>query len=555
MKILIAEDDRVTHTLLEGILARWGYEVVVTTNGHQAWEVLKGQDAPPIAILDWMMPEIDGIEVCRRVREREGVAYTYLILLTAKSHKADLVTGLTAGADDYIIKPFDHQELWSRLRVGERMIALEQELAQKIRDLEGAEESLRRSHAETSQFLNAIQSILIGVDAQGKIIWWNHAAQKIFAMEEAEVVGKSLNACGAHWNFPDITARLAEMVSQQEPVYLNDVLLRRAQEEEAILGFALHPFKQGPEGASGGLLIGVDVTQRRILEAQLCQAQKLESIGQIAAGIAHEINTPTQYVGDNTRFIRDAFTDIQTVLEKFTELLESVRGGSLRPELIAEVERELQATDIEYLSEEVPHAIEQSLEGVSRIARIVQSMKDFAHPGSGEKMSADINKAIESTITVARNEWKYVAEMETHFDKALPPVPCLLGEFNQVILNMIINATHAIADVVGDGSQGKGKITVTTAKVDDAWVEVRVADTGTGIPVEARSRIFDPFFTTKEVGKGTGQGLAISHTVIVEKHGGQLSFETEMGRGTAFIIRLPLEPSGKTCRSLGGRND
>ena len=167
-------------------------------------------------------------------------------------------------------------------------------------------------------------------------------------------------------------------------------------------------------------------------------------------------------------------------------------------------------------------------------------MKDFAHPGSGDKQSADLNRAIESTVTVARNEWKYIADVETHFDPKLPLVPCYLGEFNQVVLNMVINASHAITDVAGDGSQGKGKITITTTKVNDDWAEVRIGDSGNGIPPEIQKRIFDPFFTTKEVGKGTGQGLAISHTVVVEKHGGQLSFETESGQGTTFIIRLPL---------------
>jgi signal transduction histidine kinase len=167
-------------------------------------------------------------------------------------------------------------------------------------------------------------------------------------------------------------------------------------------------------------------------------------------------------------------------------------------------------------------------------------MKEFSHPGGREKTAVDINRAIENTVTVARNEWKYVAEMRTEFDEGLPPVPCLPGEFNQVILNMIINATHAIADIVGDGSNGKGQITVSTRSVD-GWAEVRISDTGGGIPEEVRDRIFDPFFTTKEVGRGTGQGLTIARSVIVDKHGGTISFETETGKGTTFIVRLPLE--------------
>jgi signal transduction histidine kinase len=190
---------------------------------------------------------------------------------------------------------------------------------------------------------------------------------------------------------------------------------------------------------------------------------------------------------------------------------------------------------------EIPKAIQQSLEGVERVATIVRAMKEFSHPGTGQKSAVDLNHAIESTITVARNEWKYVAEVVTHFEPTLPQVPCLAGEFNQVVLNLIINATHAIADVVGDGAKGKGLITITTRQ-DKSWAEIRIQDTGAGIPEKIRNRIFEPFFTTKGVGKGTGQGLAISRSVIVDKHGGTIAFESQVGKGTTFIIRLPIQP-------------
>jgi signal transduction histidine kinase len=166
-------------------------------------------------------------------------------------------------------------------------------------------------------------------------------------------------------------------------------------------------------------------------------------------------------------------------------------------------------------------------------------MKEFSHPGNDEMQSIDLNRAIESTLTVCRNEWKYVAELVTDFDPDLPPVTCLPGECNQVFLNLIINACHAIAEAQTDGTQEKGTITVSTRNLGDA-VEVRIADTGTGIPEEARRKVFDPFFTTKQVGRGTGQGLAIARSVIVDKHNGSLSFETEVGRGTTFIVQLPL---------------
>jgi signal transduction histidine kinase len=219
---------------------------------------------------------------------------------------------------------------------------------------------------------------------------------------------------------------------------------------------------------------------------------------------------------------------------------QEVGTGGVSPALLAEFDRLSEQSDLEYLLREIPHAIDQSLDGLQRVTKIVRAMKEFSHPGSEEKRGIDLNKAIETTITVARSEWKYVAEVVTRFDPDLPLVPCLAGEMNQVILNLTINAAHAIAGVVGDGSKDKGRITITT-RHDGEWAEIAIADTGSGIPPEIRSRIFEPFFTTKPMGKGTGQGLALAHSVIVNRHQGQIWFETEVGRGTTFFLRLPLE--------------
>lgn len=280
-----------------------------------------------------------------------------------------------------------------------------------------------------------------------------------------------------------------------------------------------------------------DVTERVKLESQLIQAQKLESIGQLAAGIAHEINTPTQFVGDNARFLRDAFEDLRPLHESHAHLLAAaVETGMVSPELVAAAQEAVERSDIEYLTEEIPSAIDQTLEGIDRVATIVRAMKDFSHPGSGSKELTDLNRALESTATVARNEWKYAADLSFDFEEDLPPVPCLIGELNQAFLNIIINAAHAIEEKT-DG-QTKGLISVATASIDDS-VEVRITDTGGGIPEDIRARIFDPFFTTKTVGRGTGQGLAIARSVIVDKHGGTLTVDSEPGAGTTFTIRLP----------------
>jgi PAS domain S-box-containing protein len=293
----------------------------------------------------------------------------------------------------------------------------------------------------------------------------------------------------------------------------------------------------------GSFVLVADVTDRKMLESQLLQAQKLESIGQLAAGIAHEINTPTQYVTDNTRFLQEAFDDLKAVLDKYTAVCRDMEDGPPAADLKADLESTLEEADVQYLTEEIPRAVSQSLEGLGRIGDIVRSMKEFAHPGPETKAPVDLNRAILSTITVARNEWKYVADVETDLDPGLPPVPCVAGEINQVVLNIIVNAAHAIAEVVNETSGEKGRILVST-RPDGDWAEIRVADTGPGVPPEIQDRVFDPFFTTKDPGKGTGQGLAIAYRVIREKHGGNLSLSSKPGQGTTFIIRLPLETGG-----------
>ncbi len=291
-----------------------------------------------------------------------------------------------------------------------------------------------------------------------------------------------------------------------------------------------------------------EVRERERMQLELVRAQKLESVGQLAAGIAHEINTPAQYVSDNTRFLQDAFASVDRLLVQFTRLLEAANGDAVSKELLTEIDSAVVDSDIDYLREDIPKAIEQSLEGLDRVAGIVRAMKEFSHPGGDTRQPIDLNRAIESTLTVSRNEWKYVADVVTDFDPELPLVPCLAGDVNQVVLNLVVNAAHAIAEVAADTPGEKGTITVQTRR-DADWAEIRVRDTGTGIPEGVRDRVFDHFFTTKEVGKGTGQGLTIAYSLIVGKHGGTIDFETAVGRGTTFIVRLPLAPSEEQLAS------
>jgi signal transduction histidine kinase len=283
----------------------------------------------------------------------------------------------------------------------------------------------------------------------------------------------------------------------------------------------------------------IDVTDQRRLESDLAQAQKLESVGRLAAGVAHEINTPVQFVSDSVHFVREAIDDLTEIVDKYRELrtaTENPNGANVAAAAKAAEAAEDDA-DLDYILENAPVALDRARDGLGRVAAIVRSMKEFAHPDRKEMAQSDLNQAIQSTLVIASNEYKYVAEVETDLGN-LPLVNCYAGEINQVVLNLIVNAAHAIGDVV-KGTPDKGKIRVAT-RVLGEQVEIAISDSGKGIPVDVRSRIFDPFFTTKEVGKGTGQGLAIARAVVVDKHGGTLHFETEVGRGTTFYIRLPV---------------
>ncbi len=404
-----------------------------------------------------------------------------------------------------------------------------------------AQDALRRAHEEAELFINSVPSILIGIGRDSRIKRWNLAAAKVFGLTKLEVEGKPLAECGIRWVRSDIQAEFDSWCVGRESRRV-DTLPFLIAGETRFLGLTLNWISAPEESSDELLIIGSDVTEREILGQQLRQAQKLEAIGQLAAGIAHEINTPTQYVGDNTRFLQESWPSFKELLALTREIRKESALGSVSPLTLQKFDALVQAADFDYLQTEIPRAIEQSLDGIQRVTKIVRAMKDFSHPGSEEKKSIDLNKAIETTITVARNEWKYVAEIETHFDSQLPLVLCHAGEFNQVILNLLINAAQAIAQAVGDGSQGKGKIVVSTTH-DHGWAEISICDTGAGIPEAVRSRVFEPFFTTKPVGKGTGQGLALAHTAIVRRHAGKIWFHSEVGKGTTFYIRLPLAQS------------
>ncbi|MCK4486003.1 MAG: response regulator [Desulfobacterales bacterium] len=400
MKVLIAEDNVVSQNTMKKILEKWGHEVITAKDGREAWQLLQ-ENHIRIVITDWMMPEMDGPTLCRKIRTAKLPNYVYLILLTAKDKKENLVSGFSSGADDFVTKPVNANELRARVKAGERIVKLE--------------ENLKKS------------------------------------------------------------------------------------------------------------------------QAQLLQSEKMASIGQLAAGVAHEINNPTGFVSSNLKTLSDYQNDISTLIKEYRSLSADLKETMATAEYpvpiseqlkrIADLEAEV---DIDFVLNDISDLVKESQEGTERIKKIVLDLKDFAHPGEQKLKYADINRNLDSTLNVVWNELKYKATVTKDYGD-LPEVQCYPQQLNQVFVNLLVNGAQAI--------EKQGEINITTRALDGK-VEIKISDTGSGIPEGNLSKIFDPFFTTKEVGKGTGLGLNVAYNII-KKHKGVIDVESTLGKGTTFTIRIP----------------
>lgn len=416
-----------------------------------------------------------------------------------------------------------------------------------FRDITGrklAESALRDAYQETRAFLNTIPSLLIGLDCDGNIVRWNAGALRIFGLSETDVRGRSFGKCGIPWEGIDIDATLIPYLKANQVGKVDGLKFLKGGEPRFVAITLLPVEAHAGRSKAGALVFGADVTDRKILEAELVRAHKMEAVGQLAAGIAHEINTPVQYASDNLRFLKRSWAALTSLIEMCRDIRDKLPAQTITSETLAQFDRAYAEADLEYGLVEGSRAIEQSLDGLQRVARIVTTIREFSRPGSDNMCPTDLNRAIETTAAVAGNKWSCVAELETCLDRDLPPVPCVAGEFNQIILNLIINAAEAIGAVVRDGAP-KGRIRIVTRGFKD-WAEIRIEDNGIGIPEGIRNRIFEPFFTTKEVGRGSGQGLSLAHALIEKRLGGEIRLESKVGEGTTFVIRLPIVPSGSS---------
>ncbi|MBN2041908.1 MAG: PAS domain S-box protein [Spirochaetes bacterium] len=398
---------------------------------------------------------------------------------------------------------------------------------------------LKQAHSEMQALLSSLVTILIGISVKDIITHWNQVSGLTFGIKAADIIGKNFMACGIDWDWTRVYEGITMSISEMRPVKLDDLSYVNRMEKEGFLDLRINPIIE-KDGSLGGFLInGEDITKRKELEKQLSRAQKLESIGQLSSGIAHEINTPAQYITDNVYFLRDAFSDILEIVRHNIDLADCFKNKKDVNDKVRKMIKTVSQIDTNFLMEEIPKAIAQSIEGLNRVTRIVKSMKQFSHPGTKSRTLLNINNLLDDTITISRNEWKYSSNIITNFDHNLPMLPCFPGELNQAFLNIIINSSDAIKEKTGSNPEEKGAIEISTY-MEDNMIVVTITDTGAGIPEDIQDKIFDPFFTTKEAGKGSGQGLPLTYDIIVNKHKGSIDFKSKRNKGTLCTVRLPL---------------
>lgn len=516
-RILIVEDETVVAMQLDHSLRQLGYSVTDVVPSSEAALASAHAMPPDLVIMDILLEgEMDGIKAAAALQEIRPVP---VVFTTGAQDRETFERALQTTPGAYVFKPVDPMQL---------AVAI----AMSLKSFE-AQEALRESEERYRKiFENAGDAVVVCDDAgrvldvnlvAGKLLKYSPKAFRELSMRELEAPNGSAfrkgleKACLEGYSFCETALH-----TSSGNILTVEITMSRI------------PFR---EGEAVHCLIR-DISARKELELKLLHAQKMESVGQLAAGIAHEINTPAQFIGDNIRFLQDSVQDLLTLVNICDSACSSPQTSAAS--ISEQLQNSKQEIDYDFLTEEIPHAISQSLEGIQRITRIVQATKKFSHPGSETRTPSDINEILENTLTVAQNEIKYHADVIREYDTNLPKILCFPADLGQALLNIIINAAHAVGQRFNDGV-GRGIIRIETRK-RGANIEIRIQDTGCGIPEEHKDKIFNPFFTTKEVGKGTGQGLALAYTIVEDKHGGNISFVSRVGEGTIFTIRLPLNP-------------
>jgi PAS domain S-box-containing protein len=409
--------------------------------------------------------------------------------------------------------------------------------------IDGLLETLKQVNYQNSMMLNWVNGAVIAVDRDGRVIQANETALMALGWTDEEFIGRHLHDTIHHsqedgseypYDFCPVFAAIEDGSSH----HVNGDVFWHKDNTSFSADFIVCPTRNDDNEITGAVITFRNLTEQRLQEAKRIQSMKLESIGELAAGIAHEINTPIQFIGSNIDFLRDGFEDVVQVIKAYTGLRDKLTGSAEHADILDTIAEAEENADLSYLEDEIPKAFEQTIDGVKRVTKLVLGLKGFAHSGAGEhKTNADINEIITNSLIVCHNAYKYVAELSTELGD-LPTIKAYPGDIGQVIVNLVINAAQAIAEQK-EKTGAMGKITIRTS-CESGMIVIAIADSGGGIPEKIQPRVFDPFFTTKKVGLGSGQGLAICRTLIHDKHQGEITLDSTIGQGTTFSIRLPL---------------
>ena len=537
------------------------YQLEFASQGEQGLQILKAawQENRKfgMAFVDMRMPPgWDGVETIEQLWKVDPDLQ--VVICTAYSDRSwDEIFQRIGGTDKLLIlkKPFDTIEvvqLATSLCEKRRLLEASRSREENLQGVVRVQETeLIEAHKDAEVLIDSMSSILISLDENGFVSRWNPVATDVFGFSSEDAIKMDFRKLPIQWNDYSKLEQAFSGCDQLSKTQL-ELQFKDASGTTRTLDTTICPILYD-QTKRARLFLATDITRQKALQMQLDQALRLESVGQLAAGVAHEINTPMQYIGDNIHFVAESIRKLDSLLEMMPCMVDEETSDEQIAYYRKELSQSFKPSKVKSSLRQIPEALQDSIEGVTSVSNIVAAMKAFSHPGNEEKSKVCMNQILNSTITVAKNEWKYVADIETNFDEHLASIEGLASELNQAFLNIIVNASHAIGDRVDAEEIARGKILITTQNSGDDVI-VTIEDNGGGIPMHVRDKIFDPFFTTKDVGKGTGQGLSIAHTVVSQKHGGDLSFSVKEGVGTTFSIKIPQEsvPEVKTERELAG---
>lgn len=507
--LLVTDAQAKIEWINEGFSKMSGY-MLSEVRGRGLERILKGPDTDMDTIINF----------CRAIKD-------------GQPFDADMLIQNKAGESHWLnfeIRPVRNEQ-------GEvvRFIAIETDITHRKQQ----EIALERSERRVRSIFETASDAIVVIQADGEIMQSNTAANEMFGAGEEGLIGTNVSQLIPEPHASNHQAYVENFRDEHKGGGLairREIVAKRLNGELFSAELSASAAKVGGEWLFTGLLS--DITERKALEGQLVQSRKMESIGSLAAGVAHEINTPMQYVNGNIEFLKNAYEKVFLVVDAFNNNLElPEKSWEERKSTLMKM---MEDNHFEKLRRQTPEAIDEAFEGIQRVIEIVRAMKVMAHPGGKDKTMFDLNELVRNTVTISRNSWKYAVELELDLQEPLREMAGFPSDLRQVVLNLIVNAADAIVECNGKETGKLGALVIRTSEQNDV-IKIEVTDSGCGVPEEIRERVFDPFFTTKEVGKGSGQGLAITYDIVVNKHGGSIDLQSELGVGTTFVVTLPRE--------------